>query len=147
MSSLTNQVTAFHNKFGHPVNTVPHVPNSDVTRFRVKLIEEEFIEFLVAVYGEDPNLMKAVDLLRSETKICKPVCADLAEVADALADLLYVTEGTNLIFGFPSEEIMAEVQRSNMAKEANGQGKPTKPPGWTEPNIQAILSKAMEVKL
>jgi predicted HAD superfamily Cof-like phosphohydrolase len=41
---------------------------------------------------------------------------DLAAVADALADMVYVIHGTALAYGIPLDEVLAEVHRSNMSK-------------------------------
>lgn len=139
----TEQVTAFHEKYGHPIAERPHVPAAEVVQFRSGLIVEEFGEYLKAVYGPAPLLMAALELLKSEMKATHPRCDDLAEIADGLTDLKYVTIGTELVFGFPVDAMMAEVQRSNMQKVYNGpNNKPTKPIDWTPPDVVGVLKKA-----
>lgn len=70
---------------------------------------------------------------------------DIVEVADALADLLYVVYGTALVYGLPIDEIFAEVHRSNMTKFPGGKvlrredGKILKPDTWEAPKIKEIL--------
>lgn len=41
---------------------------------------------------------------------------NLEEIADGLADLIYVAVGTALAYGIPLDRVWTEVQRSNMAK-------------------------------
>ena len=73
---------------------------------------------------------------------------DLAEVADALGDMLYILCGTILEHGmqYKIEEVFEEIQRSNMSKLGdNGKpiyredGKVMKGPNYFKPNINGIL--------
>ena len=64
----------------------------------------------------------------------------LAEVADGLADLIYVAVGAALELGIPLAAVWAEVHRSNMAKvrppiRVREDGKILKPEGWTPPDV------------
>jgi predicted HAD superfamily Cof-like phosphohydrolase len=74
---------------------------------------------------------------------------DIVAVADAIADLLYVTYGAALTFGIPIREVFAEVHRSNMTKldaEGNpvyrGDGKVMKGPSFSEPDLMPLLAAA-----
>lgn len=115
-------VTEFHRAFGLTENTKPTLPSQDIRDLRKKLLEEEFVEYTV---GEDKN--------------------DLVEIADALADLIYIAYGTAVAYGIPLDQVFAEVHRSNMAKLVDGKvirrddGKVLKPTGWTPPDIKSIL--------
>ena len=106
------------------------VPNLDVPDFvkelRCALIEEEAAEF-----------RRAVDE------------SDIVGVADAIADLLYVTYGAALTFGIPIREVFAEVHRSNMTKlndKGNpvyrGDGKVMKGPNFSPPRLMPLLMAA-----
>lgn len=70
---------------------------------------------------------------------------NLVEVADAIADLLYVVYRAGLAYGLPIDEVFAEVHRSNMTKFPNGEvirradGKIQKPDSWEPPRIKEIL--------
>lgn len=70
--------------------------------------------------------------------------ANLVELADGLADLLYVVFGTAVAYDIPIEKIFDEVHRSNMTKnvssEALVKGKLSKGPGYSPPDIAGILS-------
>ena len=68
----------------------------------------------------------------------------MADLADGLADIDYVVEGTRLEFGIDGDAIAEEVHRANMAKAGGPiapNGKRLKPPGWTPPDIEGELRK------
>lgn len=137
---LPDRVRAFHHRFGHPVRHVPKVPSEEEVRFRMALLIEEFVELLASVFGGgiDPERREEMDrALRALENL--PIRANLPELADALADLDYVIEGTRAVFGIDGEPIAAAVHAANMAKEPNGSDKPTKPTGWKPPDIGALL--------
>jgi predicted HAD superfamily Cof-like phosphohydrolase len=126
MSYFTD-VRDFHQAFGQRIGEKPEFPDEDERKLRVKLLKEEFREYLD---GESFN--------------------DIVEVADALADIIYIACGTAVSYGIPLDDVFAEVHRSNMAKLVDGKvirredGKIQKPEGWTAPNIKKILTKAQE---
>ena len=72
---------------------------------------------------------------------------DVTEVADGLADIIYIALGSALVFYGRERfaKVWAEVQRSNMAKIIDGSvvrrkdGKVLKPAGWTPPDIEGAL--------
>lgn len=67
---------------------------------------------------------------------------DMTEVADGLADLLYVTLYTANACGLHMDPIFMEVQRSNMAKKGGAKredGKQLKPADWAPPDIANIV--------
>lgn len=138
--SIRDQVLEFHRQFGVPSPAIPGVPDRKRVELRMLLIGEEFAELLSACgYREAAKRVDcAMDYLSATDRV------DLEEVADALADIDYVVEGTRLEFGIRGEPIAAEVHRSNMAKVgggANAAGKITKPPGWTPPDIAGALKR------
>jgi 8-oxo-dGTP pyrophosphatase MutT (NUDIX family)/predicted HAD superfamily Cof-like phosphohydrolase len=70
---------------------------------------------------------------------------DVVEVADALADLLYVVYGTALVHGIPLDAVFDEVHRSNLNKVGGapiGPGtKAPKPDGYQPPDLRRILDR------
>jgi len=123
----------FHVKYDHYFALKPQVPTQETINLRFKLINEECKEVNSALY----KLMNE----RAEYDV-----DNLTELADGLADLLYVTFGTALAFGLPIDEIFAEVQRSNMTKstEKNEYGKTIKGLHWSPPNIKEIIEREMK---
>jgi NTP pyrophosphatase (non-canonical NTP hydrolase) len=73
---------------------------------------------------------------------------DLVEIADALADLLWVVIVGALSFGIPLGEVFAEVVRSNRSKVDSGgrverdpSGKVRKGPRFSPPDLEPILTR------
>jgi predicted HAD superfamily Cof-like phosphohydrolase len=125
MKHLLDDVREFHEACGVPVLTTPTIPE-DRIGLRLDILDEEHKEFRRAVEARD-----------------------IVQIADALADVIYVAVGTALEFGIPLDRVWEEVQRSNMAKRdpvtgkvrRRDDGKVLKPEGWTPPNIAAALSR------
>ena len=100
---------------------VPTVPNQDMANLCHALILEESTETMNALVFSD---------------------RDLVEIADGLADLLYVTLYAANACGLDLEPIFAEVHRSNLTKkggEKRADGKALKPPWYEPPNLGPIL--------
>lgn len=113
-------VAEFMRGMGQEVRTVPIGEVIDIPvaeeRLRVDLIQEELDEFMAA--------------------------ESITEIADAIADILYVTVGAACTYGITLQPIWDEVHRSNMAKTGGPireDGKKLKPDGWTPPDIEKCL--------
>ncbi len=93
-------VRTFHMKYDHPVRLAPYVP-PDLTELllRLRLIVEETAEFAAAASN-----------------------GELVEMADALADLLYVTYGTAVTLGINLQPIFQIVHAANVTKSGGKQG-------------------------
>ena len=112
-------VLAFHRRFECFIGSAPGWPPKTTAAMRRTLVSEEAAE-----------LERAID------------DGDLIAVADALADLLYVTYGMAITFGIDIRPVFAEVHRSNMAKvggPTRGDGKILKPEGWQSPDIAGAI--------
>ena len=122
MTNWFKDVENFHKAFGQRIGTKPELPNDNERSLRMRLLAEEFSEYNSAEYDND-----------------------LIEVADALADIIYIALGTAVSYGIPLDTIFDEVHRSNMAKLVDGKvfrradGKIKKPDGWQPPDIKSIL--------
>lgn len=98
----------------------------------------------------DSELKLARDLIDEEVSETFAAIRDrdLIEVADGIADSIYVLIGLGLRLGLPLDAVWNEVQRSNMTKVVNGavlrrsDGKIIKPEGFTPPAIAGVLEKA-----
>jgi len=124
MTDMFNSVVEFQKAFGQLVSDKPEFPDSKTRILRMRLLSEEFVEYNAAEH--DNNLI---------------------EVADALADLIYIACGTAASYGIPLNAIFEEVHRSNMAKLVDGKplkredGKIIKPEGWKPPDIEKIIKE------
>jgi predicted HAD superfamily Cof-like phosphohydrolase len=122
---MFTDVKDFHQAFGQRIGEKPELPSAEERCLRIKLLEEEFLEYM---QGEGKD--------------------DIVEIADALADLIYIACGTAVSYGIPLDKVFAEVHRSNMAKLVDGKplyredGKVMKPEGWTAPDVKGVLDKS-----
>ena len=124
---LTNfdKVKEFMDAFGQEVVTKPEWPSAETMELRVDLIEEEVGELNEAIFDAS---------------------GDLVEVADALADILYVVYGAGHAFGIDLDKCFSEVHRSNMSKLGEDgkpiyreDGKVLKGESFSEPNLKEVL--------
>lgn len=116
-------VREFHEKFSVPSAEAPTFGRVDRRDLRRALILEEVVEFSEACHDRD-----------------------LIEMADALADIIYVTIGAAVEFGIPIDRVFAEVHRSNMTKlwpdgkpRYRDDGKVLKPDTYSPANIRGAL--------
>lgn len=111
-------VRQFHEAFGCTHNKDVTELNAATRLLRARLITEEAAEFVAAVAKNDT-----------------------VQIADAIADLLYVTYGAAVSFGMDAQKLFEEVHRSNMTKTAtrDGSGKVLKGPNYQPPNLGKIL--------
>jgi len=126
--TLEDMVREFHVKYGHLVNSSPTTTISPVVKdLRLKLINEEYIELIEKGLEKD----------------------NLVEIADGIADLVYVLIGTALSYGIPFDRVFREVHRSNMTKTPSkayegqkyGAVNP-KGPDFIPPHVWRILFEA-----
>ncbi len=152
--TLRDQVREFHLAMNVPADaTKPTIISNERVRLRAALIAEEFAETMAAMFDLDsdhpdgPGSFGGVQRLLARLQYMvenAPVRVDLVELADGLADLDYVVEGTRLEMGIDGAPIAAEVHRANMSKAGGPvatNGKRLKPPGWTPPDIVGELKR------
>jgi predicted HAD superfamily Cof-like phosphohydrolase len=121
MNDMYQDVYDFHDKFGCYIGDKPSVPDIGTKELRKNIVKEEYDELIDAI---DNN--------------------DLPEIADGIADLIYVLLGTAVSYGIDIRPIWEEVQRTNMAKiggSKRSDGKILKPEGWVGPDIKGLLEK------
>ena len=132
MRDIQADVREFMQAMGQELPVSPQLfPMAELLRLREDLIEEEAEETLAAL--RDPALWQGDPNERIRI---------LAEIADGVADLIYVAVGTTLALGIDLDEVWEEVQRTNMAKTTGPvreDGKRLKPEGWQPPQIERII--------
>ncbi len=122
MNWFKRLVWEFHVAFDHPRETKPQIPKR--WEFRARFLASEVEEFRDA---------------------CK--AGDMVKMIDALCDIRYVLEGTEIEAGLLEIEPFYEiVHLANMKKFGGGKdkdGKTLKPPGWEppEPKLAELLEK------
>lgn len=125
----SEMVAEFHKAFylSDRLNTTddPYPLSSEEEQLRLDLLEEEFSEYLQALYE-----------------------SDRVALADALGDMLYIIHGTALAYGFDLDAVLEEIHRSNMTKLGEDgkplyreDGKVLKGPNYEPPNIAGVLDE------
>lgn len=122
-------VREFHVTYGMPVVETPSHPTSDRVKLRRDLISEEYWEYDRAVEK-----------------------GDLVNLAQELADILYVVYGAALEYGIDLDAVVAEVHRANMSKlDTDGSvlrredGKVLKGPKYKAPDVEFVLGLKEEI--
>lgn len=120
-------VREFHEVYGAVINPTPTLVDEQTRELRKALMLEELHETL-----------DAMDAAQHKH--------DLVEIADGLADLIYVVYGTAISYGIDLDAVVREVHRSNLSKlGADGKpiyradGKVLKGPGYSPPDIARVL--------
>jgi predicted HAD superfamily Cof-like phosphohydrolase len=87
-----------------------------------------------------PALEKRMPILGEEFLEMKKAIeeSDFPGYIDSIVDAIYVLMGDAIACGVDLRPIWDAVHRANMAKVADGD-KPTKPPGWTPPDVAGLL--------
>jgi len=124
VSSNFDDVRAMHAKFGMPIGDEPKALDDSRYKFRRDFMWEELDEFDEAQLNWN-----------------------LAGMADALVDLVWVAMGAAVEMGLPWQALWDEVGRANMRKELGHNGRGTavdlrKPDGWRPPDIEGVLRRA-----
>ena len=122
---IQNDVNVFMEAADQCVTTTPQKtfdPTDPQTNLYMKLVQEEFDETLDAF-----------------------IKGDTIEVADGIADMVWVLMGLASSVGIPFDQVWDEVKASNMSKVVDGKlmkredGKVMKPEGYFRPDINAVL--------
>lgn len=127
MDYMQMYVKQFHKAFDIPYSNKPQLLSTDATYRRLSLIGEETEELYAALTGKN-----------------------LAEVADAIGDLLYVVYGTAVECGIDMYDINREIHRSNMTKvggHKRGDGKWIKPDTYSPANLKPIIEKQLRKEI
>lgn len=128
MQKQIGSVKEFHTAFGLGVSEEPRADLGESKNLlRFNLMKEENEEYFEAVQNND-----------------------LAEVADALGDMMYILCGTIIEHGLQHiiEDVFDEIQRSNMSKLGEDgkpiyreDGKVMKGPNYFKPDFSKIINK------
>lgn len=144
-------VRNFHLTFEHTVNDSPTAASEADRLLRFRLIWEELQEYgraigLSHLQMSEPEFNEMVRGVTAGFSIDPTAPIDLVEAADALGDLDYVVQGSNIVHGFPAMEVIEEIHAANMSKaDENGRpikdagGKIVKGPNYRKPRVDLVL--------
>lgn len=133
MKKQLQQLWDFQSAYNSTRNTKPTLITTDEAQLRYRLGKEELDEYLEACNNNE-----------------------LIEVADALADQLYILLGTMVAHGMKDviEDIFDEVHRSNMSKLGEDgkpiyreDGKILKGPNFSKPNLTKYLADEGQLEI
>ena len=153
MRTEQRNVQQFHLAMGQQDPQTPTMPGLPTRILRAKLILEEAIEMVVdglgvdVVTGTTTQALRDIrrELRKPDAEIFEIHPGSLTEIADGIADLKYVANGTALACGIDMEPVDDEVQRSNLSKFIDGHrradGKWQKGPSYSPTDIARILSE------
>ena len=121
--TIQNLVREMCQAFGQDVHDELHKPDNAVRGLRLRLLSEEFREYMEAEKSTNP-----------------------VDIADALGDMLVVIYGTAAAYGINLDNVVREIHASNMTKvQPDGTvlrdetGKVQKPDGYRPPQLAPIL--------
>lgn len=158
MNDIQADVRQFMAAFNQAMPETPQWPDQATMDLRVRLVAEEFCEWLrdsgleckvvvqEVVQDKDEDLTER-KIFRFDNTNCMDVTScetrSLPKTTDAIIDQIYVLIGSLLAMGIDFWPLWAEVQRKNMEKVGGPiiNGKVTKPAGWTPPDIEGELRK------
>lgn len=139
-------VRQFHETYHLPVVADAPSVDRDRVHMRMALVAEELAELVEAVYGESAGAEVSAAFTRAVA--ADDGTRDTVEAADALGDLIYVVYGMALECGIPLDEVLAEIQASNLSKLGQDgrpiyreDGKVLKGPGFFAPDIAGVLAR------
>lgn len=145
--SPSKHVKEFHKTYGQVIRTIPNV-NVPELLMRLDLIVEEVIELITATLGEEAANVLNKAWEKAKVTRTAGFKIDTVETGDALADLVYVVYGMGLTVGIDIDDLLIEVQASNMSKLGEDgkpiyreDGKVLKGPNFFNPNIPRVLKR------
>jgi predicted HAD superfamily Cof-like phosphohydrolase len=119
---MYKSVKDFHIAFNQRVGEKPELPDMKERELRGKLLTEEFKEYINAEHNND-----------------------IVNIAQELADIIYIACGTAVSYGIPLDKVFAAIHKANMNKLVDGKplkredGKVIKPEGWKPADIKKII--------
>lgn len=127
----SDDLLEFITKFKMPLRDEPGMMDPTLAIERLGLLQEELIEY-----------EGALDQL-----LIEPTAEDLADLLDAMVDMIYLLHGTAIMMGFDVDEAWRRVHRANMAKvptrnldnKRKSRYDVKKPPGWKSPDLLDLV--------
>lgn len=148
MTKLQSQVKEFMLKAGQSCPDSPSIPNEDIRVLRVRLLLEEVLEFADASGVSIRDKFSDADGIYMENLnfgIDKHKLTDIVGVADALADINYVSYGAAVAYGLDMEPLEQAVHENNMTKFVDGyideNGKLRKGPSYKPVDLTELVYK------
>lgn len=146
MDKQLKQVEEFHRKHGFPVGVDFQIIQDVQVQQELENVSECAVADAKLLIGSPCIAAQRASLILEEAGEIGIALAnhDMVELADGLADLMYVVLGTAVAYSIPLEKLFDEVHRSNMTKNVCNEpllkGSVSKGEGYSPPDIAGILS-------
>ena len=141
----------FHQAFGQPVHTTPALPEPRLesieacaSLLEVELAIKKAIRRLSREQGR--RYLRLSLILEEVGELIEAERIDnLVGIADALADIEVIADGTAHEYGIPLDAVRHEIHRSNMSKLEDGKplyrddGKVLKGSAYSPPDVEGVL--------
>lgn len=147
MNKWQAAVRDFHAATDSTIGDTPQIRDAEL---RARLIAEEAAETIAALGFEVATLIRDEKRGGIVLDIYKMGHADLIEVADGIADSIYVLLGTAVACGLDMDPIFDEVHRSNMSKlplTKRADGKVLKSENYTPPNLAPLVDAGVPLEV
>jgi len=141
MTKEQNNVKEFMSKRGQLTPDKPTIPDELTRLSRARLHLEEVTELIVQGLAVGFNFELLADgKIKWDVWTLKQT-PSLTEIADGVADLGFVGDGTALACGLDMEPLRAEVDSNNLSKKGylDEHGKFIKEPGHLPPNLTPLI--------
>lgn len=140
LASAQLQVQRFHGKFDFAIGLLKRLQASKRGIVETDLATQ--LDFIQKRREWDNVGLQRAELIMEELTETMRAWrnADPIELADGLADLLYVVLGTAVAAGINIAPIFAEVHESNMSKDVGTGFKPTKGKDFHAPELRPLLA-------
>lgn len=124
MKTPLESVKEFHRAFGQPVLDAPALPEltGDTVTTKAALLNAQYTlknteQYLKNIPNPDQRIIRMRLLIEEFVEYLNAeIDNDIVEIADALADLQYIGNGTAAAYGIPLDDIFNEVHENNMTK-------------------------------
>lgn len=152
MTQSQTNVKEFMVAAGQAVKDKPGTVDGMTAILRVRLLLEEVLEFAeasgVEILTEQGDILDVDSIKLEELTFSSVGAQNLTEIADAIADINYVSYGAALSYGIDMEPIEDEVHKNNMSKFIDGHrdenGKWIKGPSYTPANIEKLIKDQLK---
>lgn len=152
MRYAVSDVKRFHRRHGFAVcEELEDCCNNEASE-GLKFIGEDLLRrsknllaLLTMNDARDLRLERAQLVIEEAAELCLAMSnRDEVEVADALADLIYVSVGAAVCWGIPIQQVFDEVHRSNMTKVRKEDELHSKGEGYEPPDIKGVLNRCRQ---
>lgn len=153
---MQRQIAEFMRRADQEVAKYPQLPSEKIKVLRIRLMVEELLGATVPEHWAGETYADLLIENKSDELIASILAGDLVQIADGIADVLYIVIGTAIAYGINIQEVFNEVHRSNLSKtvwseelqrytiEKDEFGKGIKPPTYSPADLGSIVQRQID---